>query len=71
MLPPAAAAGGAKERHRRVARQEVLPLLDARKALPKTTQQSYFEFVQNDNRKKKLEIQVTLGLMSRHGGMLT
>ena len=57
-----AAAAGAKERHRREARQDGLPLLDPRKALPKTKQHSYFEFVQNENKKKKLEIQVTLGL---------
>ena len=64
-MPPVAVAGGAKERHRRAGRPDVgssatpVVALEARKALPKTKFHSYFEFVENkDKRKKKLDFTV-------------
>uniref|UniRef100_A0A4E9DQQ6 DUF2293 domain-containing protein n=1 Tax=Gibberella zeae TaxID=5518 RepID=A0A4E9DQQ6_GIBZA len=64
---PAAVAGGPKERHRRAQRSQfdhaapVPPGFVAKPALPKTTKHhSYFEFVENkDKKKKKLEFQIT------------
>ncbi|KAG4266336.1 hypothetical protein FPRO04_05899 [Fusarium proliferatum] len=63
---PAAVAGGPKERHRRAQRSQydhaapVPPGFVAKPALPKTTKHhSYFEFVENKDKKKKLEFQIT------------
>jgi hypothetical protein len=62
---PAAVAGGPKERHRRAQRSQydhTAPVpagFVAKPALPKTTKHhSYFEFVENKDKKKKLEFQV-------------
>ncbi|RGP64114.1 hypothetical protein FLONG3_9660 [Fusarium longipes] len=63
---PAAVAGGPKERHRRAQRSQfdhAAPVptgFVAKPALPKTTKHhSYFEFVENKDKKKKLEFQIT------------
>ncbi|KAF5027774.1 hypothetical protein F66182_104 [Fusarium sp. NRRL 66182] len=63
---PAAVAGGPKERHRRAQRSQYDPTAPvpagfvAKPALPKTTKHhSYFEFVENKDKKKKLEFQIT------------
>ncbi|KAG5661070.1 hypothetical protein KAF25_002713 [Fusarium avenaceum] len=63
---PAAVAGGPKERHRRAQRSQydhTAPVptgFVAKPALPKTTKHhSYFEFVENKDKKKKLEFQIT------------
>ncbi|KAJ4134748.1 hypothetical protein NW768_004349 [Fusarium equiseti] len=63
---PAAVAGGPKERHKRAQRSQfdhaapVPPGFVAKPALPKTTKHhSYFEFVENKDKKKKLEFQIT------------
>ncbi|KAF4336346.1 hypothetical protein FBEOM_9799 [Fusarium beomiforme] len=63
---PAAVAGGPKERHRRGQRSQfdhTAPVpagFVAKPALPKTTKHhSYFEFVENKDKKKKLEFQIT------------
>lgn len=61
-----AAVGGAKERHKRAAKVRLasnaaLPLgLEARLPRPKTSgkHHSYFEFVENADKKKKLDYQV-------------
>ncbi|RSM10245.1 hypothetical protein CDV31_007322 [Fusarium ambrosium] len=63
---PAAVAGGPKERHRRAQRSQYDPAAPvpqgfvAKPAIPKTKHHSYFEFVENkDKKKKKLEFQIT------------
>ncbi|KAF4977719.1 hypothetical protein FZEAL_5813 [Fusarium zealandicum] len=63
---PAAVAGGPKERHKRAQRSQfdptapVPPGFVAKPAPPKTKHHSYFEFVENkDKKKKKLEFQIT------------
>ncbi|KAF4467290.1 hypothetical protein FALBO_5825 [Fusarium albosuccineum] len=62
---PAAVAGGPKERHRRAQRSQydptapVPPGFVAKPAIPKTKHHSYFEFVENKDKKKKLEFQIT------------
>ncbi|WAO83099.1 DUF2293 domain-containing protein [Fusarium falciforme] len=63
---PAAVAGGPKERHRRAQRSQYDPTAPvpqgfvAKPAIPKTKHHSYFEFVENkDKKKKKLEFQIT------------
>ncbi|KAF9771932.1 hypothetical protein IL306_010401 [Fusarium sp. DS 682] len=63
---PAAVAGGPKERHKRAQRSQydhTAPVpagFVAKPALPKTTKHhSYFEFVENKDKKKKLEFQIT------------
>jgi hypothetical protein len=56
----------AKEKHRRAGREAAkidrsLPLpagLIAKRAIPKSKHQSYFEFVENKDKKKKLEFEV-------------
>lgn len=61
---PAAVAGGPKERHRRAMKSQydpnapVPPGFVAKPALPKSKHHSYFEFVENKEKKKKLEFQV-------------
>lgn len=61
---PAAVVGGAKERHRRALRSQYDPKapvpqgLVAKPAIPKIKHHSYFEFVENKEKKKKLEFQV-------------
>ncbi|CCE32782.1 uncharacterized protein CPUR_06647 [Claviceps purpurea 20.1] len=60
-----AGASGAKERHKRVQRAQFDPSapiperLVARPSVPKSKHHTYFEFVENKERKKKLEVQVT------------
>ncbi|KAF4450723.1 hypothetical protein F53441_6166 [Fusarium austroafricanum] len=63
---PAAVAGGPKERHKRAQRSQfdhtapVPPGFVAKPALPKATKHhSYFEFVENKDKKKKLEFEIT------------
>ncbi|KAI9170945.1 hypothetical protein HJFPF1_00424 [Paramyrothecium foliicola] len=62
---PAAVVGGPKERHRRAQRSQYDPTAPvpegfvAKPTAPKTKYQSYFEFVENTDKKKKLEFQVT------------
>ncbi|KAF5672445.1 hypothetical protein FHETE_3748 [Fusarium heterosporum] len=63
---PAAVAGGPKERHKRAQRSQydhTAPVPSgfvAKPAIPKTTKHhSYFEFVENKDKKKKLEFQIT------------
>jgi hypothetical protein len=63
---PSAVAGGPKEKHRRALRSQYDPHapvpagLVAKPTAPKTKYQSYFEFVENkEKKKKKLEFQVT------------
>lgn len=63
---PAALAGGPKERHRKAQRSQYDPKapvpegLVAKPDLPgiKSKHHSYFEFVDNKDKKKKLELQV-------------
>ena len=61
---PSAVAGGAKERHRRNQRSQFDPHAPvpegfvAKPAQPKSKHHTYFEFVENKNKKKKLEFQV-------------
>lgn len=66
--PPAAVAGGPKERHKRAQRHangslspQPPPGLDAKRPLPKPRDKhySYFEFVENKDKKKKLECAVS------------
>ncbi|KAG6005948.1 hypothetical protein E4U21_007512 [Claviceps maximensis] len=63
MLP--AGASGAKERHKRAQRAQFDPLalvpqgLVAKPSVPKFKHHTYFEFVENKEKKKKLEVQVT------------
>ncbi|KAH6885776.1 hypothetical protein B0T10DRAFT_84356 [Thelonectria olida] len=58
-------AGGAKERHKRAQRSQYDPNAPvpegfvAKPALPKSKHQSYFEFVENKEKKKKLEHKIT------------
>ncbi|KAG6146397.1 hypothetical protein E4U22_007333 [Claviceps purpurea] len=60
-----AGASGAKERHKRVQRAQFDPSapiperLVAKPSVPKSKHHTYFEFVENKERKKKLEVQVT------------
>jgi hypothetical protein len=62
-----AAPGGSKERHRRIPKSQFDPKapvpagLIAKPSLPqsKSKHHIYFEFVENDNKKKKLDFQVT------------
>lgn len=62
---PSAVARGPQERHKRKNR---VPLIDrpvppgfvAKPAIPKSKHQTYFEFVENKNKKKPLEFQVSL-----------
>ncbi|KAF7547931.1 hypothetical protein G7Z17_g7388 [Cylindrodendrum hubeiense] len=62
---PAAVAGGPKERHKRAQRSQYdrkAPVPEgfvAKPAAPKTKHHSYFEFVENKDKKKKLEYQIT------------
>ncbi|KAH7133331.1 hypothetical protein B0J13DRAFT_587607 [Dactylonectria estremocensis] len=62
---PAAVAGGPKERHKRAQRSQydrkapVPQGFVAKPAIPKTKYHSYFEFVENKDKKKKLEYQIT------------
>lgn len=62
--PSAAGAGGPKERRRRAQRSRLDPLapvpegLVAKPAVPRSKHQTYFEFVENKEKKKKLEFQV-------------
>ncbi|KAF7544550.1 hypothetical protein G7046_g9766 [Stylonectria norvegica] len=62
---PAAVAGGPKERHTRSRRTQFDPKAPvpsgfvAKPAIPKLKHHSYFEFVDNKNKKKKLEFEVT------------
>ncbi|KAH7153106.1 hypothetical protein EDB81DRAFT_446312 [Dactylonectria macrodidyma] len=64
---PAAVAGGPKERHKRAQRSQYdrkAPVPEgfvAKPAIPKTKYHSYFEFVENKDKKKKLEYQITTG----------
>lgn len=61
---PSAATGGPKERHRRQQRSQYDPYAPvpegfvAKPAVPKSKHHTYFEFVENKNKKKKLEFQV-------------
>ncbi|KAG5922191.1 hypothetical protein E4U42_005574 [Claviceps africana] len=63
MVP--AGAGGAKERHKRAQRAQFDPSapvpegLVAKPSVPKSKHHTYFEFVENKEKKKKLEVQVT------------
>ncbi|KAG6040594.1 hypothetical protein E4U41_007788 [Claviceps citrina] len=60
-----AGASGAKERHKRVQRAQfdsLAPIpegLVAKPSVPKSKHHTYFEFVENKEKKKKLEVQVT------------
>ncbi|CAM1510454.1 Fc.00g007890.m01.CDS01 [Cosmosporella sp. VM-42] len=62
---PASMVGGPKERHKRALRSQYDPTapvpegLVAKPAIPKSKHHSYFEFVENKDKKKKLEYQVT------------
>ncbi|KPM43342.1 hypothetical protein AK830_g3218 [Neonectria ditissima] len=62
---PAAVAGGPKERHKRAQRSQYDPKAPvpegfvAKPAIPKTKYHSYFEFVENKDKKKKLEFKIT------------
>ncbi|KAM5374685.1 hypothetical protein ACJZ2D_006463 [Fusarium nematophilum] len=62
---PAAVVGGPKERHRRAQRSQYDPTAPvpqgfvAKPAQPKTKHHTYFEFVENKDKKKKLEFQIT------------
>lgn len=62
---PAAVAGGPKERHKRAQRSQYdrkAPVPEgfvAKPDAPKTKHHSYFEFVENKDKKKKLEYQIT------------
>lgn len=63
---PQAMAGGPKERHRRIPKSQYDPKAPmpigfvAKPTLPKSTSRhhTYFEFVENTNKKKKLEFEV-------------
>ena len=61
---PASMVGGPKERHKRALRSQYDPTapvpegLVAKPAIPKAKYHSYFEFVENKEKKKKLEFQV-------------
>lgn len=61
---PAALVGGPKERHRRTQKSQYDPTAPmplgfvAKPAVPKSKHHSYFEFVENKDKKKKLESQV-------------
>ncbi|QPG97519.1 hypothetical protein C2857_006445 [Epichloe festucae Fl1] len=60
-----AGASGSKERHKRAQRAQFDPLapapegLVAKPSVPKSKHHTYFEFVENKEKKKKLEVQVT------------
>ncbi|KAG5968791.1 hypothetical protein E4U57_003966 [Claviceps arundinis] len=60
-----AGASGAKERHKRVQRAQfdssapIPERLVAKPSVPKSKHHTYFEFVENKEKKKKLEVQVT------------
>ncbi|KAK7429585.1 hypothetical protein QQZ08_003965 [Neonectria magnoliae] len=62
---PAAVAGGPKERHKRAQRSQYDPKAPvpegfvAKPAIPKAKYHSYFEFVENKDKKKKLEFKIT------------
>ncbi|OAQ98004.1 hypothetical protein LLEC1_06104 [Akanthomyces lecanii] len=62
---PAAVVGGPKERHMRQNRSQLDPStflpedLLAKPAVPKSKHHTYFEFATNENKKKKLEYQVS------------
>jgi hypothetical protein len=61
---PTVAAGGPKERHRRAQRSQYDPKAPvpegfvAKPAVPKSKHHSYLEFVENTEKKKKLEFKV-------------
>lgn len=61
---PAAVTGGPKERHKRGQRSQYDPTAPvpegfvAKPDLPRLKHHSYFEFVENKNKKKKLEFKV-------------
>lgn len=61
---PVAVVGGPKERHMRQGRSQFDPTAPvpegfvAKPAVPKSKHHTYFEFVENKNKKKKLEYQV-------------
>lgn len=69
--PQAAASSGPKERHRRNQRTTWDPNAPtpkgfiAKRAMPKATSKhhSYFEIVENEDKKKKLEFQVPMVLL--------
>lgn len=62
--PPAAVVGGPKERHKRAQKSQYDPLapvpqgFTAQKAMAKLKHHSYYEFVENKEKKKKLEVEV-------------
>ena len=61
---PAAVVGGPKERHMRQGRPQFDPsapvpeVFVAKPLVPKSKHHTYFEFVANDKKKKKLEFKV-------------
>lgn len=61
-----AGASGAKERHKRVQRAQfdssapIPERLVAKPSVPKSKHHTYFEFVENKEKKKKLEVQVQI-----------
>lgn len=63
---PVVAAGGSKERKSKSQKSQydssapVAEGFEAKRAVPKSKHHSYFEFVENDGKKKKLEYQVDL-----------